>query len=494
MSAPERTPATGAADDQYEPDPRRWRALAVVLVAGFMVLLDVSIVNVALPSIAAGIGADESDLQWIVSGYALAFGLVLVAGGRVGDARGRRPTLVFGLVLFTLASLACGAAQDPTWLVVARLLQGLGGGLITPQNSGLIQGLFRGEERGRAFGLFGAVIGVSTAVGPLLGGLLIQLGGGENGWRWIFLVNLPIGVAAIVLAFRTVPHTPRTAGERTDYDPAGALLLGVATLLLLLPFVESRTWQTAAKWLLLVPAVLLLAGFALWERAYRQRGREPMVDLALFTRRSYTFGSTLGLAYFAGFTGVFFIYTQFLQEGVGYSALQAGLASTPFALGAAVAAGLGGRVVYRFGRSLVAGGLVLVVLGLLASWLAIGLVSGPAVGWAVALPFLVAGVGNGLVIAPNQTLSLTEVPPRQGGAAGGVLQTGQRLGSAAGIAAVGSLFYARLASTRGDFETAVRDGLLLTVLFVGVALAVAVADMVVNRGVWPGRLPRSGTG
>ena len=485
MSAPERSAAPG--DDDYQPDPRRWRALAVVLVAGFMVLLDVSIVNVALPSIAAGIGADESDLQWIVSGYALSFGLVLVAGGRIGDARGRRPTLVFGLVLFTLASAACGAAQNATWLVVARLLQGIGGGLVTPQNSGLIQGLFRGEERGRAFGLFGAVIGVSTAVGPLLGGLLIQLGGSEHGWRWIFLVNLPIGLVAIALAFRTVPHLPRKAGERTDYDPTGAVLLGVAVLLLLLPFVESRTWETAAKWLLLVPGVLLLFAFAVWERAYRRRGREPMVDLALFTRRSYTFGATLGLAYFAGFTGVFFIYTQFLQEGVGYSALQAGLASTPFALGAAVAAGLGGRVVYRIGRSLVAGGLVLVVLGLVATWVVIGLVSGPAVGWAVALPFLVAGIGNGLVISPNQTLTLSEVPPRQGGAAGGVLQTGQRLGSAAGIAAVGSLFYARLASTRGDFETAVRDGLLLIVLFVGVALAVAIADLVINRDRQPDR-------
>jgi EmrB/QacA subfamily drug resistance transporter len=453
-----------------------------VLVAGFMVLLDVSAVNVALPSIEQGIGADESDLQWIVSGYALAFGLVLVAGGRIGDARGRRPTLVFGLALFTLASAACGAAQDPAWLVIARLVQGIGGGLVTPQNSGLIQGLFRGAERGRAFGLFGAVIGVSTAVGPLLGGLLIQLGGAEDGWRWIFLINLPIGLVAIALAYRTVPHTPRRAGERTDYDPVGAVLLGAATLLLLLPFVESRTWTGGAKWLLLVPAVLLLAGFVLWERAYRRRQREPMVDLALFAHRSYAYGTVLGLAYFAGFTGVFFIYTQFLQDGVGYSALQAGLASTPFALGAAVAAGLGGRVVYRIGRSLVAAGLVLVIIGILASWLMIGLVSGPAVGWAVALPFLVAGIGNGLVIAPNQTLTLSEVPPQQGGAAGGVLQTGQRIGSAAGIAAVGSLYYARLADTRGDFETAVRDGLLLIVVFVGAALAVAVADLVANRG------------
>jgi EmrB/QacA subfamily drug resistance transporter len=474
-------PPVARPDDDYEPDPRRWRALIVVLVAGFMVLLDVSIVNVALPSIARGLGADDSDLQWVVSGYALAFGLVLVAGGRIGDARGRRPTLMIGLAIFTLASAACGLAQSPVMLIIARLVQGVGGGLVTPQNAGLIQHLFRGAERGRAFGLFGAVVGVSTAIGPLLGGLLIQFGGAQEGWRWIFFVNLPVGIVAMILAVRTVPYRPRQKGERTDYDPVGAVVLGLATLLVLLPFVESRTWSGGLKWTLLVPAALLGVLFVRWERWYRRRGREPMVDLALFGRRSYTFGAALALAYFVGFTGVFFIYALFLQDGMGYTALQSGLASTPFALGSAVGAWLGGRVITRIGSRLVAAGLVLVIVGLLASWAAIGLVDSPAVGWAVAAPFLVAGLGSGLVIAPNQTLALSEVPPRQGGAAGGVLQTGQRIGSAAGIAAVGSLYYSRLASTGGDFSAAVRDGFVLIVAFVAVALAIAIADIVVNR-------------
>ena len=474
-------PPVARPDDAYEPDPRRWRALIVVLVAGFMVLLDVSIVNVALPSIARGLGADDSDLQWVVSGYALAFGLVLVAGGRIGDARGRRPTLMIGLAIFTLASAACGLARNPVMLIIARLVQGVGGGLVTPQNAGLIQNLFRGAERGRAFGLFGAVVGVSTAIGPLLGGLLIQFGGAQEGWRWIFFVNLPVGIVAMILAVRTVPHRRRQKGERTDYDPVGAVVLGLATLLVLLPFVESRTWSGGLKWTLLVPAALLGVLFVRWERRYRRRGREPMVDLALFGRRSYTFGAAVALAYFVGFTGVFFIYALFLQDGMGYTALQSGLASTPFALGSAVGAWLGGRVITRIGSRLVAAGLVLVIVGLLASWVAIGLVDSPAVGWAVAAPFLVAGLGSGLVIAPNQTLALSEVPPRQGGAAGGVLQTGQRIGSAAGIAAVGSLYYSRLASTGGDFSAAVRDGFVLIVAFVGVALAIAIADIVVDR-------------
>ncbi len=485
MTAEDRTrsgpPPVARPDGDYEPDPRRWRALIVVLVAGFMVLLDVSIVNVALPSIARGLGADDSDLQWVVSGYALAFGLVLVAGGRIGDARGRRPTLMIGLAIFTLASAACGLAQSPVMLIIARLVQGVGGGLVTPQNAGLIQHLFRGAERGRAFGLFGAVVGVSTAIGPLLGGLLIQFGGAQEGWRWIFFVNLPVGIVAMILAVRTVPHRRRQKGERTDYDPVGAVVLGLATLLVLLPFVESRTWSGGLKWTLLVPAALLGVLFVRWERWYRRRGREPMVDLALFGRRSYTFGAALALAYFVGFTGVFFIYALFLQDGMGYTALQSGLASTPFALGSAVGAWLGGRVITRIGPRLVAAGLVLVIVGLLASWVAIGLVDSPAVGWAVAAPFLVAGLGSGLVIAPNQTLALSEVPPRQGGAAGGVLQTGQRIGSAAGIAAVGSLYYSRLASTGGDFSAAVRDGFVLIVAFVAVALAIGIADIVVNR-------------
>jgi EmrB/QacA subfamily drug resistance transporter len=465
-------------DEDYQPDPRRWRALAVVLVAGFMVLLDVSIVNVALPSIAAGLHAGDSALQWVVSGYALSFGLVLVAGGRIGDARGRRPTLVLGLAVFTLASAACGAAQNPLMLVVARLVQGLGGGLVTPQNSGLIQGLFRGEERGRAFGLFGSVVGVSTAIGPLVGGVLIQLGGAAHGWRWIFLVNVPIGILAIVLAYKTVPHRKRQKGERTDYDPVAAVLLGVATVLVLLPFVESRSWTGGLKWTLLVPAALLGYAFVRWERTYRTRGHEPMVDLGLFRRRSYTYGTLLGMAYFAGFTGVFFVYSQFLQDGLGYSALMAGLASMPWAIGAALSSVLAGRVVFRFGRALVGAGLVLVMLGLIASYVLIGVVhSGGTVGWALAAPFFVAGIGNGIVISPNQSLTLSEVPPQQGGAAGGVLQTGQRIGSAAGIAATGSLFYSLLP----DFQGAVRAGFLVIVGFIAIALAVAVVDLVSNR-------------
>ena len=202
-------------------DPRRWRALMVCLVAGFMALLDVTIVNVALPSIQTGLAAREADLQWVVSGYAPAFGVILGLAGRFGDARGRRRVFLVGVAAFTLASVASGLAPDAGALVAARVAQGFAGGVITPQISGLIQQLFRGAERGRAFGLFGATVGVSTAVGPTLGGLLIHLGGPVHGWRWIFFVNLPIGIMVILLGARLLPPIGHRCGRGSGWTCSG---------------------------------------------------------------------------------------------------------------------------------------------------------------------------------------------------------------------------------------------------------------------------------
>ncbi len=465
-----------APDLQDEADPRRWRAFAVCLVAGFMSLLDVSIVNVALPSIRDGLQASASDLQWVVSGYALAFGLVLVPTGRLGDVRGRRTMFLVGLVTFVVASAACGLAPSAPWLVVARLLQGVGGGILNPQVSGFVQELFRGPERGRAFGLLGATIGVSTAVGPLAGGLLIQVFGPDFGWRAVFFVNVPIGIAAVVLAWRWLPAG---SGRRpsASLDPVGVVLLGGAVLALLLPLVQEQSWQGAAKWALVPLGLVLLAVFVGWERRYARAGREPMVLLDLFRTPSYAFGSSIGLVYFAGFTAIFFVLALFLQTGRGYTPLQAGLAVTPFALGSAVTSALGGRVVDRFGRRLVAAGLAAVVVGLVAADVVVQAVEGPAVGWALLVPLLVAGVGSGFVISPNITLTLSQVPVERAGSAGGVLQTGQRLGAAVGIAAVGSVLFSQLTSSGGDWGQAASVSLRLCVVVVLLSLVVAVVDL-----------------
>ncbi|MEU3215120.1 MFS transporter [Streptomyces sp. NPDC006971] len=473
------------------PDPRRWRALAVCLIAGFMTLLDVSIVNVALPSIRSGLRTPESDLQWVLSGYALAFGLFLIPAGRLGDARGRRTVFMAGLALFTLASAACGAAQSSLWLVVARLVQGLAGGMISPQISALIQQMFSGQERGRAFGMFGTVVGVSTAVGPLSGGLLIQAAGAHEGWRWVFYVNLPLGALCLLLARRLLPDTPSAGPVRLrDLDPLGVLLLGTGVLALLLPFVQAQQWPGDRKWLLLMPAVVLLAAFVGWESRCAARATRPVIDLSLFRVRSYWLGCLLALVYFGGFTSIFFVTTLYLQNGLHYSALQAGLAITPFALGSALAASPGGRLVHRFGRPLVVAGLTAVVVGLAGAALAVHLVPGRGAGWAMAAPLLLAGLGSGLVVAPNQTLTLSEVPVATAGSAGGALQTGQRVGSAIGIAAVGSVFFAQLG--RAGWATAYDHGLVVAVAFVVVALLVGLADVRGERR-GRGRTPRTVT-
>ncbi|MBW1600774.1 MFS transporter [Streptomyces sp. JJ66] len=470
-----------AAPASEQPDPRRWKALAVCLLAGFITLLDVSIVNVALPSIRAGLTASAGAIQWVVAGYALAFGLLLVPAGRLGDARGRRLLFMTGLTLFAAASALCGFAQNPTWLVAARLMQGLAGGIVAPQVSALIQQLFRGAERGRAFGMYSAVIGVSTAVGPVLGGGIIALAGPGHGWRWIFFVNLPVCLVALVLAGRLLPGpTDATRPCARDLDPLGVVLLGLGVGLALLPLVQERQWEGAGKWLLTPAALLVLLLFAQWERVHARRA-QPLVDLRLFRLRSYTLGSLLMLAYFAGFTSIFFVFTLYLQAGLGYSALEAGLSVTPFALGSALAAVFSGRLVTRYGRALVVGALLGVTGGLSLVVVAVSVADGEFVGLAVAAPLLLAGLGGGFVIAPNQTLTLASVPPEQGGSAAGVLQTGQRIGSAAGIAVTGSVFFAQLASTDQDWATAFRVSLSVSVGFVLAALLVALIDLRTRR-------------
>lgn len=469
-------------------DPTRWRALSVCLVAGFMALMDVSIVNVALPSIREGLGASSSGLQWIVSGYALTFGLVLVPAGRLGDARGRRTMFVTGVGLFTISSLAAGLAPIPIALVASRLLQGIGSGLINPQITGLIQELFRGSERGKAFGLLGSTIGISTAVGPLLGGIIIRLLGTDDGWRWIFFVNLPIGIICILLAFRYMGASRADEREREDLDPVGVVLLGAAVFSLLLPLVEAGERPGAAKWWLLLAGAVLLVGFVLWERHHKGRGRAPLVDLSLFRLKTYSAGVTIGLLYFSGFTSIFFILTLYLQLGLGYTALLAGLTLTTFAVGSAVGATVGGRLVTRLGRQLVAGGLALVLLGLALTYLVIS-VRGQDPSWWIALPLLLAGLGSGLVISPNVTVTVSEVPVARGGAAAGVLQTSQRIGTAAGIALVGAVFFGQVGASNGDFARAASHGLRVTLLLVLLALGAALLDVMVSRR---RRLTRSG--
>ncbi|MDT7718341.1 MAG: hypothetical protein QOH09_4333 [Pseudonocardiales bacterium] len=462
--------------------PRRWRALAVTQLAGFMGLLDVSIVNVALPSIQQSLGASVAQVQWVVSGYALSFGLVLVAGGRLGDALGRRRMFLVALTAFVVTSALCGAAPSAEWLVAARLLQGVTAGMLTPQNSGLIQVLFHGAERGRAFGIFGATVGLSTAIGPVLGGLILSAAGQQEGWRWIFYVNVPIGLIALVAAWRLVPSRQRSGQPvASQIDVVGALLLGAGVLCLLLPLVEVDSGGLRRLWWLFGLAPVLVALFLRWEQRMVRRDRAPLLDTRLLsTTPGYPAGATLGMVYFVGFSGIWLVFALYFQRGLGYTPLQSGLAVTSFALGSAVSAALAGRLVTRYGRWLTVWGLTGVAVGLAATALVLDVTPAAWAGRAAALPLLIAGIGGGAVISPNITLTLECVPSRMGGAAAGALQTGQRIGSAVGTATLAAVFYG-VVSHSGHYRSAIGAALLTGTGFVCLALLVAVLELRLRR-------------
>ncbi|MCU1615424.1 MAG: transporter [Frankiales bacterium] len=494
LPLPRITAAAGQAEEapppESAPDPQRWRALTVSLAGAFMVLLDVSIVNVALPSMERGFHVSPGTAQWVVSGYALTFGLALVPAGRLGDTIGRRRMFLIALSAFVLTSALTGAAQTTGWLLAARLLQGVAGGMLIPQNVGLIQDLFRGPERGRAFGVLGGVVGVATAAGPLLGGLILDLAGGPDGWRWVFYVNVPIGLVALLLAARLVPVTTAARADGTHLDLVGSALLGAGVLSLLLPLVLTEAGGPSWLWWLLSAAALLLTAFVRWEVRTSRRGRAPLLDPQLAATAGFSPGLAIGLVYFAGFTGIFLVLALFFQDGLGYSPLRSGLAVTPFALGSAVSAVLAGRLVARVGRWLTVSGLTATVIGLGTTALVLGRVGGDPAAWAAAGPLLVAGLGSGMVVSPNTTLTLESVPPRMAGAAGGALQTAQRIGSSVGSAVLVILYYHELTHSRGSSGAAVSDALICAAGCMVLALLIAVAELVGRRRHRPATAPR----
>lgn len=429
---------------------REWRILAVVLTGSFMAVLDTTIVNVALPSIEQGAHASSDALEWVVSGYALAFGLALVPAGRIGDRFGYKRLFLTGLTVFTVASVGCGLSRNSTELVIARLVQGLGAGIYYPAISAIIQRLFTGRDRSRAFGYLGGVVGISTAAGPLLGGAIVELAGVQQGWRWVFLVNLFIGVAALPIAFFSLPGRQRQ--EEHDLDPVGNVLLTCALLCLLIPLVEGRVAGWPA-WSWLVLSLTLPAGAALmtWETRLYYRGGEPVIQVGLLREhRAFGMGQALALMYFAGFTTLFFTLSIMWQQGLGHSALATGLLVLPFALGSLLTASNSFRFSRRFGRNAVLGGICGMLAGQALTLLVLRLSGAHPDVWSLAGPLLVAGLGNGLVIAPNQDFVLGSVPREQAGTAGGALITAQRLGSAIGIAVIGTALFSGSGGSGGS--------------------------------------------
>ncbi len=464
------------------PDDRRgrWVALIVCCSALFMTLLDVSVTNVALPSIARDTGAGPSELQWIVSGYTLAFGLVPVLGGKLGDDHGRRLMFQVGVGGFAVTSLLSGLAPDAHVLIGARVLQGLAGGLVNPQVSGLVQQMFSGSERGRAFGVLGTTVGLGTAVGPLVGGALIALGGPSLGWRLVFFVNIPIGVLVIFLARRLLP--PPTESTPHRLDVLGALILGGATFCVLVACVQYDALHDARLAWLAVPALVLGLAFYRRERRLTDQSGEPLVDYRLFSRPSYVAGITLALTFFPAMAGLPLVLAIFYQQGLGYTALQSALGVTAYAVGSAISAPLSGRVVTRVGRPLVVGGAVTFGVGAIALALIAPHAPPDHAGASLAIPLFVMGCGQGALITPNQTLALMDVDPLMGSTAGGVLQTGQRIGLAVGQAAIGAVFFNTLSGTgHAAYAHALRYAVLAGICFVTLAVAIGVHDLLRAR-------------
>jgi EmrB/QacA subfamily drug resistance transporter len=452
-----------------------WRAVSIVLVGAFMALLDTTIVTVALPTIRTALHASPPALLWIVSAFPLGYGLALVPAGRAGDRFGHKPMFLLGLTIFTLASAACGLSQNPAEIIAARAVQGIGAGIFYPSISATIQLAFTGAQRSKAFGALGATIGMSIALGPVLGGLIIAGAGTHDGWRWVFLVNLIIGAVALPLAAWLLPRTRSRVRRR--FDPAGLLLLTAGLLLLLIPLVEGQQ-QNWPGWCYACfgGSAVVLAVLARWEVHAERAGGDPLLKPSLLAQSSFSAGAIFAIVYFAGFTSVFFTISILWQSGLGRSALVTGLIALPFSLGALVSASVSDRLSARLGRMVLVIGCAMVAIGLALSALVIHLTAPVPGEWGLVGPLLLAGLGSGMVIAPNQDFVLARVPPGEAGTAGAILGTAQRVGSAIGIAVIGTVLYGNLSVRPGPdavaaaFSHAAQLALLANVGFIVLAL------------------------
>lgn len=467
---------------------QRWRAFWVCVSVAALTILDLSKVNVALPSIEQSLGAGSTELQLIVSGYVLLFGLALVPFGRLGDQRSRRVMFVIGLSLFLVTSVVCAVAPTTEVLLVGRLLQGLAAGIQMPQVLGTIQQLFVGRERGRAFGLFGATIGIATAFGPTLGGLMIAVGGAQDGWRWIFWMNVPLCLLVLAGVIWLLPRTRHRAPGRLQLDPVGLVLFGIMIVTLMWPFLftTGSPDDDPRRWWTLVLFVVFATAFTWWERRYAASGKAPLVPFSLFSISSFRNGTLVVTAYFTAIPAMFLLTTLFLQLGVGLEPVYAGMVSIGFAVASAVAAWYGGNLVSRLGRPLVVWGLVIVLVSVVVLAVVAYTVPAEIVAYAMAAVMLVAGAGAGLVVAPNQTLTLADIPTRDGGLAGSVGQLGQRVGTAVGTAVGLSLFYAAIYAEGGPLDLAVFHdayayGMISVALFLAIALLLGVVDLGARR-------------
>jgi EmrB/QacA subfamily drug resistance transporter len=449
---------------------RKWWTLVAVAVGVFMLLLDITIVNVALPDIQQSLGASLADLQWVIDAYALTLAALLLTAGSLADLYGRRRVFAIGIVVFTAGSLLCGLAGSPLFLTLSRAFQGIGGAIMFATSLALISNAFQAGDRGTAFGVFGAVTGVAVAVGPVIGGALVS----GLSWRWIFLVNIPVGVVALAITLREVEESRNPHARRVDIVGLLTFSAGLAALVYGLIRSNEDGWGSSTVVTSLLAAAILLIAFVVAE----VKQREPMLDLTLLRKPTFVGGMIAAFAISASLFSMLTYLVLYLQNVLGYSALETGVRFLPMTGTIFVCAAVAGRLTDHVpARWLIGPGFALVGAGLL---LMRGLAAGDD--WTHLLPgFIVAGMGAGLVNVPLASTAVGVVEPERAGMASGINSTARQVGIATGVAALGSILASRLQP--GPGAEASFAGALNTILLIAglTALGAAVATLVLIR-------------
>jgi EmrB/QacA subfamily drug resistance transporter len=438
----------------------RWLILGIVLAAEIMDLLDSTIVNVAGPSLSKELNASPSALQWVIGGYTLTLGAGLILGGRLADRYSRRNIFLIGLTSFTATSLLCAIAPNINALITFRLIQGFAGALVLPHVIGFIRDVFPPEELGKAFAIFGPVFGLGGILGPIIGGFIIDGDIASTGWRAVFIVNIPIGIINIALAWKYLPR--QASNHAIKIDVLGSILIIASSGLLLLPLIQGQE----AGWPLwtyisLAAAIVGFGVFTLEQRWVISRNKTPLVDPDIFKARTYNLGLAGIFIFFAGFTGVYLIITLFLQIGQGYSARGAGIANIAIALGTAIGGALSGAVLAdKFGTRVLQFGAIAQITGALMLFASLPTMESFNF-WHIAPGMFVSGFGTGLVVAALFDAILLSIKNELVGSASGVLSSVQSIGSSVGVAIFGTLFFNHVAS--GQIDKGFRSALVLQI-------------------------------
>ncbi|MDA3647662.1 MFS transporter [Saccharopolyspora indica] len=416
--------------------------LAVVLVAGFMDFLDAGIVALVTPAIQADLDASPAVLEWVIAGYVLAFALGLITGGRLGDLFGRKRVFLIGVAGFTVASVLCGAAVNAEMLLLARVLQGAMASIMVPQVLSIIQVSFPAENRGGPLAAYGAMAGVANVSGPVVAGLLVESDPGGLGWRTIFLINVPVGLAVLVLGAVLIRET--RSEHPAGLDVLGTLLVTSAMLLLMFPLVEGEQlgWPS---WVLVMLAcsVPVFWIFGRHQAAKQRRGGFPLAAVGLFRRRAFVAGLVLHIALFAGVAGFWVVFAMYTQLGLGFSTLQTGLTSLPWPVAILIFSGIGVALVNKLGRHLLSLGVLLMGIGMVALlWAVTGSAAVTSLGLAPGLAL--CGIGMALVAPSLMDLVLSGTPTGDAGSASGLMSTALQVGSALGVALIGVVYFGSL--------------------------------------------------